>query len=154
MESMNSASDEPQTKVDPSHDLKQELSDQWFNEKFERLLPRIQREWPDVAKQTLEATKGSLDELIQVISKHSGNSNYGVEEKLEEIFNAASDKTKDIAHTLEPLEQQLEDLLDDLNTTLRPKIEKPIRSKPLVAIGIATGVGLLLGILIAGGRRN
>ena len=156
MESIHpdSASEESQTSVETSPDLKENLSDQWFNERFEKLLPKIQQEWPDLAKQTLEATKGSLDELVRVIANHSGKSNYRVEEQLEEIFNAASNRTKDIAESLEPFEKQLEDLLDDLNTTLRPKIEKPVRARPLLSIGIATGVGLLLGLLIAGGRRN
>ena len=55
---------------------------------------------------------------------------------------------------MEPLEKQLEDLLDELNSTLRPKIETPVRKRPLLAIGIAAGIGVLFGILLGGGRRN
>ncbi len=47
-----------------------------------------------------------------------------------------------------------EELLDELNTTLRPRIETPVRERPLVAIGIAAGIGVLLGVLLAGGRRT
>ena len=154
MESMNSASGEPQTTIKEADDLKQELSDQWFSEKFESLLPRIQERWPDLARQTLEATRGSLDELINVIAKHSGKTNYGVEEQLEELFNNATDRTRDIAESLEPLEKQLEALLDELNTTLRPRIEKPVKKRPLLAIGVATGIGVILGMLLVGGRRS
>tara|TARA_Y100001968_G_scaffold257773_1_gene244595 strand:+ start:391 stop:855 length:465 start_codon:yes stop_codon:yes gene_type:complete len=154
MESTNSASGEPQPTLETPTETKQELSDQWFSERFESLLPKIQQEWPDLAKQTLEATRGSLDEVIQVISKHSGKTTLGVQEQLEDIFNHASIKTKNIADNLEPLEKQLEELLDELNTTLRPKIEKPVRQRPLLAIGIATGIGVILGILLAGGRRD
>ena len=46
-----------------------------------------------------------------------------------------------------------EDLLDELNSSLRPRIEKPIRNKPLLAIGIAAGLGLILGMIINGGKR-
>ena len=154
MESTNSASGEPQPTLETPTDTKQELSDQWFSERFESLLPKIQQEWPDLAKQTLEATRGSLDEVIQVISKHSGKTTLGVQEQLEDIFNHASIKTKNIADNLEPLEKQLEELLDELNTTLRPKIEKPVRQRPLLAIGMATGIGVILGLLLAGGRRD
>ena len=66
----------------------------------------------------------------------------------------SSKKAKDIAESLEPLEKQLEDLLDELNSTLRPRIEKPIRKRPLVAIGIAASLGVLLGILMSGGRKS
>ena len=151
---MNSASGEPQTSVKTTESTHQDLSDQWMSERFESLLPHIQERWPDLAKQTLEATKGSLDELIRVISQHSGRTTFGVQEQLEELINNASDRTKDFAENLEPLEQQLEELLDDLNKTLRPKLEKPIRQKPLLAIGIATGIGILIGLLMSGGKRS
>ena len=107
-----------------------------------------------MAKQTLEATRGSLDELVRVISIHSGKTSYGVKEQLEELFDSASDRTKDIAESLEPLEKQLEMLLDDLNKSLRPRIEKPVREKPLLAIGIAAGIGVLIGMIFSGGRRS
>ena len=118
------------------------------------MLPRIQEEWPDLAKQTIEATRGSLDDLVQLLSLHSGKPSHGVIEKLEDFLDSASDRTKDLAESLEPLEKQLEELLDDLNTTLRPRIEKPVRQRPLLAIGIAAGIGVILGILVSGGRRS
>ncbi len=154
MESMHSAaSDEPQATVEAAQP-NQTLSDKWFNERFESLLPRIQERWPNLAQQTLEATRGSLDEMIRVISEHSGKTTFGVQEQLEELFNSASDRTRDIAESLEPLEKQLEELLDELNSSLRPRIEKPVRKRPLLAIGMAAGIGVLLGILLAGGRRS
>ena len=154
MESTNSASCEPNNVVETAPDDQQDLSDQWLTERFESLLPQIQDRWPDMAKQTLEATRGSLDELIRVISEHSGKTAPGVQEQLEDLLHSASDKTKDIADSLEPLEKQLEDLLDELNSTLRPRIEKPIRQRPILSIGIAAGIGVLLGVLLAGGRRG
>ena len=153
MESVHSSSDEPQATVETPTTQKTELSEQWFNERFESLIPKIQENWPDLAKQTLEATRGSLEELVKVISQHSGINSSSVMNQLDELFNTASNKTKDFAESLEPLERQLEELLDELNTTLRPKIEKPIRKRPLVAVGFAAGIGLILGLLISGGRK-
>jgi ElaB/YqjD/DUF883 family membrane-anchored ribosome-binding protein len=59
-----------------------------------------------------------------------------------------------VAESLSPLEEQLEQLLDDLNATLRPRIEKPVRERPLMALGIAAGIGLLAGLLLSSGRRS
>ncbi len=154
MESVNSASDERQVTVETADNRKDDLSEQWFSERFDSLLPKIQERWPDLAKQTLEATRGSLDEVVRVISQHSGKTTHGVQEQLEELFTSASERTRDIAESLEPLEKRLEELLDELNTTLRPRIEKPVRERPLMAIGIATGIGVVLGILLAGGKRS
>ena len=154
MESVNSSSSQFSSSVETEETIAEKSSEQWFADQFEHLLPKIQERWPDLAKQTLEATKGSLDDLINVISTHSGNNSFGVKEQLEEIFHSATDTTRGLAESLEPLEKQLEALLDELNSTLRPRIEKPVRKRPLLAIGIAAGIGVLFGILLGGGRRN
>ena len=154
MESVNSSSSHSSNSVQAEEAIAEKSSEQWFTEQFDSLLPKIQERWPDLARQTLEATKGSLDDLINVISSHSGKNSFGVKEQLEEIFDSATDKTRGLAESLEPLEKQLEDLLDELNSTLRPRIEKPVRKRPLLAIGIAAGIGVVFGILLGGGRRN
>ena len=154
MESVNSSPSSSSNSVEAEEPIAEKSPEQWFNEQFENLLPKIQERWPDLAKQTLEATKGSLDDLINVISVHSGKNSFGVQEQLEEIFHSATDTTRGLAESLEPLEKQLEDLLDELNSTLRPRIEKPVRKRPLLAISIAAGIGVLFGILLGGGRRN
>ena len=154
MESVNSSPTSPSNTVEAEEAIAEKSPEQWFNEHFDNLLPKIQERWPDLARQTLEATKGSLDDLINVISIHSGKNSFGVQEQLEEIFHSASDTTKGLAESLEPLEKQLENLLDELNSTLRPRIEQPVRKRPLLAIGIAAGIGVLFGILLGGGRRN
>ena len=154
MESVSSSPSSSSNSVEAEEAIAEKTPEQWFNEQFDNLLPKIQERWPDLAKQTLEATKGSLEDLINVISVHSGKNSFGVQEQLEEIFHSATDKTRGLAESLEPLEKQLEDLLDELNSTLRPRIEKPVRKRPLLAIGIAAGIGVLFGILLGGGRRN
>ncbi len=155
MESRNSSPCDPQAPADEAPQVEPHQQDQTFTDRFESLLPRIQERWPDVARQTLEATRGSLDEMVRVLSKQSANgSHYRVREQLEELLDSAGDKTRDFADTLEPLEKQLEELLDDLNTTLRPRIERPVRNRPLLAIGIAAGIGVFLGMLLGGGRRT
>jgi len=154
MESVNSSSSQSSNSVTTEEAIAEKSSEQWFNEQFDNLLPKIQERWPDLARQTLEATKGSLDDLIDVISEHSGKNSFGVKEQLEEVFHSATDTTRGLAESLEPLEKQLENLLDELNSTLRPRIEKPVRKRPLMAIGIAAGIGVLFGILLGGGRRN
>ena len=154
MESVNSSPTSSTPSAEAEEAIAEKSPEQWFNDHFDNLLPKIQERWPDLARQTLEATKGSLDDLINVISLHSGKNSFGVKAQLEEIFHSATDTTKGLAESLEPLEKQLEILLDELNSTLRPRIEKPVRKRPLLAIGVAAGVGVLFGILLGGGRRN
>jgi ElaB/YqjD/DUF883 family membrane-anchored ribosome-binding protein len=125
-----------------------------FRERFEALLPALQKEWPEVARHTLEATRGSFDHVVEVIAEQSGRTTTVVREQLLELLQLSGDRAQNLAESLRPLEEQLESLLDELNSTLRPKIEKPVRERPLLALGIAAGVGLLTGLLLASGRRS
>ncbi len=125
-----------------------------FRERFETLIPTIQREWPEVARHTLEATRGSLDEVASVIASQTGRTATVVHGQLLELLHVAEKQTHRLAHELEPLEDQLERLLDELDATLRPRIEKPVRERPLLALGIAAGVGLLTGLLLSSARRS
>jgi ElaB/YqjD/DUF883 family membrane-anchored ribosome-binding protein len=125
-----------------------------FRERFESLIPTIQREWPEVARHTLEATRGSLDEVAAVIASQTGRTATVVQGQLLELLHVAGEQTHRLANNLEPLEAQLERLLDELDATLRPRIEKPVRERPLLALGIAAGVGLLTGLLLSSARRS
>ena len=128
--------------------------EQLFRERFDSLLPTIQERWPDLAHHTLEATRGSVDELVRLIEANTGLTPQGVRDQLEELLNGAGDRSRDWADSLDPLEEQLEQLLDELNSTLRPKIEAPVRQRPLLAVGVSFGVGLLLGSMLRGARRS
>ena len=107
-----------------------------------------------VTHQALEATRGSLDEVVHLIAAQSDRASSSVRLQLEDLMHQAGDRTRNLAESLEPLEEQLEQLLDDLNRTLRPKIEKPLRERPLLSVAVAAGVGVLVGALLTSGRRS
>ena len=68
------------------------------------------------------------------------------------IIDSIQENNWEIAEKIEPIEI-IEELLDELNNTLRPKIESPIRKKPILSIAIATCIGLLIGSLINSGKK-
>ena len=129
------------------------LSEKWLLEKIDSLIPLIKEKWPTIAQQTLEAAKGSIDDLVKVIASHTGSSANGIKRQLLEIIDSFRDNKWEISDKIEPIESQLEELLEELNNTLRPKIESPIREKPILSIAIAAGVGLLIGSLINISRK-
>ena len=125
-----------------------------FRDRFESLLPEIKKRWPEVTHQALEATRGSFDEVVHLISSQSDRAASLVTAQLEDLLHQAGDRTRNLADNLDPLEEQLEHLLDELNRTLRPKLEKPVRDRPLMSLAVAAGVGILVGALLSGGRRS
>ena len=129
------------------------ILEKWLLEKIDSLLPLIREKWPTIAQKTLEATKGSIDDLVEVIANNTGNSAAGIKRQLFEIVDSIRDNKWEISEKIEPLESQLEELLEELNNTLRPKIESPIRKKPILSIAIAAGVGLLIGTILTSGKK-
>ena len=129
------------------------ISEKWLLDKIDSLIPLIKEKWPNIAQQTLEATKGSIDDLVEVIASHSETSAIGIKRQLFEIIDSIKENNWEISDKIEPIETQLEELLEELNNTLRPKIEIPIRKKPLLSIAIAAGIGFLIGTLLNTGRK-
>ena len=145
---------EMEEKVDNSELPEQEvILNKWLIEKIDSLIPLIKEKWPTIAQQTLEATKGSIDDLVEVIASHTGTSAIGIKKQLFEIIDSIKENNWEISEKIEPIESQLEDLLEELNNTLRPKIESPIRKKPILSIAIAAGIGLLIGTILTSGRK-
>ena len=154
METYDPPKEEVEEKVDNSELPKQEvISEKWLLEKIDSLIPLIKEKWPNIAQQTLEATKVSIDDLVEVISINTGTSALGIKRQLFEIIDSIRENKWEISEKIEPIESQLEELLEELNNTLRPKIESPIRKKPLLSIAIAAGIGLLIGTLLNSGRK-
>ena len=145
---------EVEKEVDNSEQPEQEvILEKWLNEKIDSLIPLIKEKWPTIAQQTLLATKGSIDDLVEVIASNTGTSAKNIKRQLFEIINSIRENKWEISEKIEPIESQLEELLEELNNTLRPKIESPIRKKPLLSIAIAAGIGLLIGSLLNSGRK-
>ena len=132
---------------------KEVISERWLLEKIDSLIPLIKEKWPNIAQQTLEATQGSIDDLVEVIASHTGTSAIGIKRQLLEIIDSIRENKWEISEKIEPIESQLEELLEELNNTLRPKIESPIRKKPILSIAIAAGIGLLIGTLLNSGKK-
>ncbi len=153
METFHPPNDVEETVDESSLPQKESISEKWLREKIDKLIPLIQEKWPTIAEKTLEATKGSIDDLVGVIANHTGNSAYGIKHQLFEIIDSIQENKWEISEKIEPIESQLEELLDELNNTLRPKIENPIRKKPILSIAIAAGIGLLIGSLINNGKK-
>ena len=72
------------------------ILEKWLIEKIDSLIPLIKEKWPTIAQQTLEAAKGSIDDLVEVIASHSGTSAIGIKSQLLEIIDSIRDKNWEI----------------------------------------------------------
>lgn len=153
METFHPPKEIKENEFDSSLPKKEIISEKWLREKIDNLIPLIQEKWPNIAKQTLEAAKDSVDDLVEVIANNTGISSNKIKDQLFEIIGSIQGNNWELAEKIEPIETQLEDLLDELNKTLRPKIESPIKKKPILSVFIAAGIGLFIGSLLKRGRE-
>jgi len=153
METFHPPKDTDETKENNSLPDIENLSDKWLIEKLDSLIPLIQEKWPSIARQTIETSKGKIDDLVSIISTHTGKSSAGIKQQLFDIIESIQANNWEIGEHIEPIESQLEELLDELNKTLRPKIERPIRKKPILSIAIAAAIGVLIGSIITSSKK-
>ena len=153
METFHPPKDTDETKENNALPDIENVSDKWLIEKLDSLIPLIQERWPSIANQTIEASKGKIDDLVTIIANQTGKSSAGIKEQLFDIIDSIQANNWEIGEHIEPIESQLEELLDELNKTLRPKIERPIRKKPILSIAIAASIGVLIGSIISSGRK-
>ena len=110
---------EVEEKKDNSELPEQEvISEKWLVEKIDSLIPLIKEKWPTIAQKTLEATKGSIDDLVEVIASHTGTSAIGIKTQLFEIIDSIRENNWEISDKIDPIESQLEELLEELNLSL------------------------------------
>ena len=64
------------------------ISEKWLLEKIDNLIPLIQEKWPNIAAKTIEATKGSIDDLVNVIEENTGHSALGIKKQLLKLLTA------------------------------------------------------------------
>ena len=87
METFHPPKDTDETKENNALPDIENLSDKWLIEKLDSLIPLIQERWPSIAKQTIEASKGKIDDLVNIISNHTGKSSAGIKEQLFDIID-------------------------------------------------------------------
>ena len=64
-----------------------------------------------------------------------------------------------VMEAIDPLQKQLDATLHELDETMRPRLEQPVKERPLIAVAIAAAGGVVLGglsvlTLLAGGHRT
>ena len=87
MEAFHPPKEVKETTDDSGLPKEEGISEKWLREKIDSLIPLIQEKWPNIAQQTLETAKGSIDDLVRVIANHTGSSANGIKNQLFQIID-------------------------------------------------------------------
>lgn len=128
-----------------------------LREHFQALLPLLQQEWPEIARERWEATRGSLEELVQLIASQTSHTRTIIRAQLLELVNHMGrirETPKEWDEVLHPLEEQLDTLIDELRRDLGPRLKRSIQQQPLLSLSVAILAGLVTGLLLGSSRRH
>ena len=124
---------------------------------FQSLLPLLQQEWPEIAREHWEATRGSLEELVQLIASHTSHTRTIIRTQLLELVNHMErirERSKPWDEVIHPMEEQLNALIDELRQDLVPRLKRGVRQQPLLSLSVAIVAGFVAGLLLGNSRRQ
>ena len=134
-----------------------EIDPETLTADFERLVPALKAEWPELDADELMATSGELDALVELIVGTTGHTKTLVRRQVAELHgllqtgNPVLDRLEEM---LGRLEGRARDLADhQLVDRGRELAEERVRANPLQSVLWALVAGLVLGLLL-GGRRG
>ena len=128
-----------------------------LREHFPALLPLLQEEWPEIARERWEATRGSLEELVQLIAGQTSHTRTIIRAQLLELVNHVGrlrETPREWDQVLHPLEEQLDTLINELRQDLVPRLRRGVQQQPLLGLAVAVLAGLVTGLLLGGSRRQ
>ncbi|HBP54216.1 MAG TPA: hypothetical protein DD643_07770 [Synechococcus sp. UBA8638] len=120
-------------------------------------MPLLQQEWPEIARERWEATRGSLEELVQLIASQTSHTRTIIRAQLLELVDHLGrirERPRTWEEALHPLEEQLDTLMEELRRDLAPRLKRKIRQQPLLSLSVAILAGFVTGLLLGGSRRQ
>lgn len=157
-----------------NNDSKPTLSTTEFKEHFASLVPLIIEEWPAVVRESLEATSGNLEQVVDQIAAQTDRTRTLVRRQLTELYTLAkaeatqlkaeatrlaseSKSRLDVAQ-LEPLlhklEERTEKLFAQFEKDVLPEVTEKAKQNLGTSLLTALGIGFLLGLLFGGWGRG
>jgi hypothetical protein len=145
-----------------------------FKEHFEGIAPLILEEWPEVAPESLRATEGELNQVIEYVATSTDHTRALIRFQLRELYQiVASEQSQselsrlsqrlsqlandhlsesNLKDTVTRLEEQTEELLAQFKKDVLPELNKKVRNNVGGSLLTVLGIGFILGWLFGGGR--
>jgi len=150
------------------------LSPDAFKANFEAIAPLILEEWPSIPPDSLMATGGELDPVVDCIATATDRTRALVRQQLRELYHLAivepgqarrsplSERLSqlvdsplvesDLKKVLALLEERTEEILAQFKKDVLPELNEKVRNNVGSSLLTALGIGFVLGLLFGGGR--
>lgn len=145
-----------------------------FKANFEAIAPLILEEWPTISPDSLMATEGELDPVVDCIATATDRTRALIRQQLRELYHLAvvepvrprrsplSERLSqrlysplsesELKKTLDALEERTEELLKQFKKDVLPELNEKVRNNVGGSLLTALGIGFVLGLLMGGSR--
>lgn len=145
-----------------------------FSRAFTAVAPLIREEWPGLDASALEATGGDMERVTSLVAAHTDRTKALVRRQLAELYELGARETgasrkshvrsaaakagvPDLAELIEAV-QRLEALATEqarkVSAEVLPRAEVKVKENLWVSLLISLGLGMILGLWMAAGRRR
>jgi len=157
------------------HPIRATVDPDCFQANFAAIAPLILTEWPAVSKDSLMATAGELEPVVDCVAAATDHTRLLIRHQLRELCDLATLKStqsqrsrfserlsqrldtplteSDVKHTLDLLEARTEELLQQFKQDVLPDLNEKVRKNVGGSLLTVLGIGFVLGLLM-GGRRG
>ncbi len=145
-----------------------------FKTNFQAIAPLILAEWPSVASESLMATEGELDRVVDCVATATERTRTLIRHQLRELYHLAVVEPSqsrrsplserllkladsplseaDVHKTLTALEERTEEILEQFKQEVLPELNERVRNNVGSSLLTTLGIGFVLGLLFGGSR--
>ncbi|MBI4954605.1 MAG: hypothetical protein HY908_21450 [Myxococcales bacterium] len=129
-----------------------------FAKSFDKLVPLIRNEWPEVEAEALDKTGGDFEQVVTLVAKKTEHTKTLVRKQLTELQSVSHEEpgTAGELGRLRKIVDRLQARSHEISEKMLADAKKKVSDNPLTALLMALGLGLVLGFLLRGfgrGRR-
>jgi uncharacterized protein YjbJ (UPF0337 family) len=131
------------------------INQQVFEGRWSSLKGRLQEKWGQLTDDDLRKAEGNANQLIGVIQEKTGQARERIEAELEKLIDggvsfvdAATEKVRGAAHEAsERVQQGYEQVSEHVRDGYQ-HAQKSVQKRPVEAIAVAFGSGLIAGVIV------
>jgi len=138
------------------------MNDDIFKGYFHELKGKLKHQWAELTDDELQAIEADHEAIFGILQKHYGYTKEQIKSSLTSLVAGIADKAHNAKNEISDLKQEFSRLGDQFQSGLKALSEKikqgtatsqeatrtAVQNHPLTALGVAAGLGLLLGYVL------
>lgn len=125
---------------------KEELSGTWNDIKG-----RVKQEWGNISDDDLKQVEGSIDRLVGLIQKKTGEARTQIEDTLRSLSEQSAGMLGSASQAVQGVAQAAQDYANQASNRAKEQYDRAqdmVRQRPAESVIVSFGTGVLLGVIV------